>query len=197
MKDYTILLLAAGSSIRMGSINKLLLPFGGTTLVEYCADNLFQLNLPEFIVVTGHEAPKVQFRLFDRPFKFTYNSKYKTGMTSSIQQGVSVLSKASKGVLICQSDMPELTVKDLQKVTEVIELNINEKEKLIVAPSIGERMGNPVFFSSYFFKDLLEHDEPNGCKSLIMNNLKHLIKVPLDNKTAFSDIDTPKDYQRY
>ncbi|MFT4667687.1 MAG: molybdenum cofactor cytidylyltransferase [Polaribacter sp.] len=197
MKNYSIILLAAGSSTRMGHPNKLLLLFRGTTLVEYCADKLIPLNPKELIVVTGFEAAKIQFRLFDRPFKFTYNSDYKTGMTSSIQQGVSVIDPTSKGVLICQSDMPELKIEDLQKVTAIIEANIDKKPQLIVAPHIGKRMGNPVFFSRSYFEGLLNHDEPNGCKSLINSNLAHLLKVELDNKDAFSDVDTPEDYQRY
>lgn len=181
----------------MGSQNKLLLPFRGTTLVEHCADKLLSLNALELIAVTGHEAAKVQFKLFDRPFKFTYNADHKSGMTSSIQQGVSVVSPKSKGVLICQSDMPELTFSDLQKITKVIEAHIDSKPKLIVAPSLGKRMGNPVFFSRFYFKDILSHPEPNGCKSLIKNNLSHLTKVSMDNKKIFSDVDTPEDYQRY
>ncbi|MFK7810545.1 MAG: NTP transferase domain-containing protein [Saprospiraceae bacterium] len=197
MKNYSIILLAAGLSKRMGVQNKLLLPFRGTTLLEFCADRLLSLRAREIIVVTGHQAPQVQFRLADRPFVFTFNRSYKKGMTSSIQQGVSVCDPKSAGALICQGDMPNLEVQDLQLIEKTILELMSKNKKGIVQPRIKKRLGNPVFFTRNYFNDILTHEEPNGCKSIIQKNKEYLVKIKLNNKNAFADIDTKSDYGQY
>jgi molybdenum cofactor cytidylyltransferase len=198
MSDHpiSIILLAAGLSRRMGSANKLLLPFRETTLVEYCADKLLSPGAKEIIVVTGHEAPRVHFRLHDRPFRFAYNPNYASGMTSSIQQGVHLCHPESKGVLICQADMPNLEVADLEKIVATIQRDLH-REQLIVVPCIGEQMGNPVFFSRSFFESILAHKEAEGCRGIIKANEQYVVKVLLENERAFDDVDTAEDYQRY
>jgi molybdenum cofactor cytidylyltransferase len=134
--------------------------------------------------------------LQNRPFRFTYNPRYNTGMTSSIQQGVSVCHPESKGVLICQADMPNIEVADLEKIVATIQRELL-LEPLIVAPFIGERMGNPVFFSRSFFDAILAHEEVEGCRAIIKANEQYLVRVPLVNERAFDDVDTTEDFQRY
>ena len=92
--------------------------------------------------------------------------------------------------------MPFLQIDDLQKIWACINENILQKEKLIVAPFLGKRKGNPVFFSRYYFPEILNHKEPNGCKDLIKKEIDHLTRTPILNKNAFQDIDVPEDLNK-
>ena len=56
----TAIVLAAGESRRMGSANKLLLPFGETTLIEHVVRTVRQSEAGDVIVVLGHEADRVR-----------------------------------------------------------------------------------------------------------------------------------------
>jgi molybdenum cofactor cytidylyltransferase len=55
----TSIVLAAGLSRRMGEENKLLLPFGGTTILEMTLSNILPSQLGETLVVVGHEAADI------------------------------------------------------------------------------------------------------------------------------------------
>ena len=53
------IVVAAGSSKRMGMINKLLLPFKGKTVLETVVENILRAGLEEVIVVTGYDEKKI------------------------------------------------------------------------------------------------------------------------------------------
>jgi molybdenum cofactor cytidylyltransferase len=55
----TIIVLAAGLSRRMGKENKLLLPFGETTMLGATLSNILAARVGETLVVVGHEAEEV------------------------------------------------------------------------------------------------------------------------------------------
>jgi molybdenum cofactor cytidylyltransferase len=55
----TIIVLAAGLSRRMGKENKLLLPFGETTMLAATLSNILAARIGETLVVVGHEAEEV------------------------------------------------------------------------------------------------------------------------------------------
>ncbi|MFL6229050.1 MAG: NTP transferase domain-containing protein, partial [Pyrinomonadaceae bacterium] len=52
------ILLAAGRSRRMGAF-KPLLPFGATTVIESCINNLRGAGVAEIVVVLGHRAEEL------------------------------------------------------------------------------------------------------------------------------------------
>jgi CTP:molybdopterin cytidylyltransferase MocA len=58
-KFLTSIVLAAGLSRRMGEENKLLLPFGGATILETTLLNIIESQMGETLVVVGHEADDV------------------------------------------------------------------------------------------------------------------------------------------
>jgi molybdenum cofactor cytidylyltransferase len=58
-KMLTIIVLAAGLSRRMGKENKLLLPFGETTMLAATLSNILAARVGETLVVVGHEAEEV------------------------------------------------------------------------------------------------------------------------------------------
>ena len=56
----TAIVLAAGSSIRMGLENKLTLPYSSSTILETVIDQLLASDIDEIIVVLGHEKEKIK-----------------------------------------------------------------------------------------------------------------------------------------
>src|ERR1700754_4804500 len=104
------ILLAAGSSRRMGSINKLLLPWQGQPIVAATAANILAAGIKEVIVVTGHQAPAITAALAHLPVQFVHNPRHEEGMTSSIQTGVR--NTTGNGYMICLADMVLLTAED-------------------------------------------------------------------------------------
>jgi len=110
------IVLAAGNSLRMGRQNKLLLPYGNKTIIEQVVDQLLDSRVGEVVVVVGYEQNKIKAALAMRPVKLVFNSRYQTGMTTSIQTGVAAASPRARGYLICLGDMPALTAEDYNAV---------------------------------------------------------------------------------
>ena len=61
----TAIVLAAGLSRRMGNENKLLLPFGNSTILVTTLTQILNAQLGETLLVLGHEAAAVLHRLSD------------------------------------------------------------------------------------------------------------------------------------
>ncbi len=183
------IVLAAGTSSRMGTKNKLLLPFKDSIFIEHVMNELLQSKVNEVVVVLGHEKDKIKQLFTQKEIIFTVNENYNSGMTSSIQTGVKATSKKTDGYLICLSDMPFLTTKDYNKILAAISGN-----KEIILPFYKNQKGNPVYFSKGFKDDILNHNEPDGCKNIVQNNKNALVKVPFKHTHILEDIDTEEAY---
>ncbi len=186
--------LAAGSSRRMGKDNKLLLPYSDRTLVEFTFDKILKSDIDKILVITGFEQEKIQNLLQDKTEYFIYNKNHKIGMTSSIQAGVKALDENCSGFIIALSDMPFLKTEDYNILIRNFKLNYNNKP-LIIQPVLGKRKGNPVIFSHHFKSEILDHDQPEGCREIIQRNKAFVVLVELENEKAFWDVDTPGDYK--
>src|SRR2546428_2486075 len=93
------ILLAAGRSRRMGAF-KPLLPFGDSTVIEYCISNLRAADIEDLIVVVGHRADEVRKQLKDSAISFAVNPDPDSEMSLSIALGVEQVAADAKAVLI-------------------------------------------------------------------------------------------------
>ncbi len=184
------IVLAAGSSTRMGIHNKLLLPWKDSTIIETIVDRLVASEAEEIIIVTGFEDEVVRNQLKGRSVKFAYNENFEGGMTSSIQCGVKKADVASGGYLICLSDMPDLDTLDYNKMIGAFIAD----NKQIYIPVYNAKKGNPVLFSNHFKGAIIDHKEPEGCRGIVIDNISLVKRVAFDNDRILRDIDTREDY---
>src|SRR6056300_173151 len=113
----TAILLAAGQSKRVPIKNKLLIKYKKKFLINHILDQLIKSKIKKIIIVLGHEYFKVRkLTLKSKKIKFVINKKFKTGMASSIKEGLKKLDKKNKGFLIVQSDMPFIKKTHLNKI---------------------------------------------------------------------------------
>ena len=190
------IVLAAGLSRRMGKPNKLLLPLHGKPLVAHVCDHLGEAALEEIIVVLGHEADRVKEVLGERNVHYVWNSRYETGMTSSIQAGVEVLAPSSKGMMICLSDMPLITGHEYQILIDTFNAHLPIRPHLILTPVYHQKKGNPVIFSRYYRDAILSHPEPHGCQKLVRQHAANILECEMPTPHIFQDIDHPEEYQQ-
>jgi molybdenum cofactor cytidylyltransferase len=185
------ILLAAGLSRRMGT-NKLLLPYGGNTVVRFLAGKLLQAGFAEIVAVTGHEREKVEAELATIGIRCVHNERYLSGMHSSIQAGFRALSAPAAGVMICLGDQPALP---LQEIRLLIEAFQSKPESFLVYPASGEKRGNPVIISSSLKGEVLSApDSDRGCSYLFARYPAHA--VVMASEACLFDVDEPEQYQR-
>ncbi len=104
----TAVLLAAGAGRRLGRGPKALLPFRGTTLVEYLAGVLVDGGCRDVVVVLGAEAQRVRIRTDLQPYRIVENPRWEDGMGTSFRLGAAA-APAGNHVLVALVDQPGLT----------------------------------------------------------------------------------------
>src|SRR5271170_7918908 len=111
-------ILAAGTSTRMGQ-PKQLLPLGGTTVLERTIDNVRSAGLVEMVLVLGASAEAIRRQLPQsllEGLKVVVNQAYRRGMASSLREGLSALDPQSAAALIILGDQPLIRPHTLQQI---------------------------------------------------------------------------------
>jgi len=110
-------LLAAGSSRRMGA-NKLLLLFEGETLLRRAARRATAAGLSPLVVVLGHEADLAGAALRGLSCEIVLNPDHARGMNGSIRAGVAAVPESAAAAVILLADMPLVTSAMIGSVVE-------------------------------------------------------------------------------
>jgi molybdenum cofactor cytidylyltransferase len=187
---YGIVILAAGSSTRLGQPKQLLI-FKGSSLIKRVAKIALEVS-GKVVVVTGHHSEKVKAELLGLPLITIKNDFFQEGIASSIRVGVGALIenfKSLTGVIFLVCDQPYLSQNVL---TELIQ-SAHETGKGIIASAYGETTGIPVLFHKSFFERLLNLKGDMGAKKLIQENLTDMATI--DFREGEVDIDTIEDYE--
>lgn len=183
------LVLAAGRSMRMGAVNKMLAEIGGKPLVRIAAEQAVASHAQPVIVVTGHEREKVEAALTGLPVRFVYNADYAEGLGTSLKAGIAAVPEETDAVVVCLGDMPQV---DAALINRLIAAFDPERGALVVVPSIDGRRGNPVVWSRRFFHDLMAIQGDVGARHLIGNYAEAVVEVPVAGEAALTDVDTPE-----
>jgi len=190
----TAILLAAGSSRRMGSPNKLLLPWNGKPMIVSTAENILAAGIDELILVTGHEAGAITAAVSSLPIRIIHNPHYAAGMTGSIQTGAGIAN--GEGYMICLADMTLITAPEYILLKTAFEQRYRQDIQCIILPEYQGQKGNPIIFSSSYREAILHHPEEDGCKTLVRGHPGHHHRVPMPTAHILQDIDSPEDYDR-
>lgn len=186
------LLLAAGSSTRMGDANKLLAPVRGRSMVTWAADGILASKASPLIVVTGHEGERVQGVLEDFPATFVHNPDYREGLSSSLRTGLAALPVDIDAVVVCLGDMPEIQSEHIDQLIAAFD---PVEGRRICVPVHGRKRGNPVLWSINYVPEMLEISGDVGAKSLLEDHADAVFEVTIDDDGILFDVDTPDRLQ--
>ncbi|MEQ9298781.1 MAG: nucleotidyltransferase family protein [Cyclobacteriaceae bacterium] len=202
MAKITAIVLAAGLSSRMEGQQKLFLPYREKAILEQVVAELLTSQVSEVIVVSSpltHDLIKAMPTAClpaDRGITIVSNPDHKHGMTTTIQCGVKLAASDSDGFMICLGDMPRITTSEYDQLINSFASSYAEDSKAIVLPFHKGQKGNPVIFSSAYRQAILAHQDMEGCRGIVQDNLAHLSKVKMQNDHVLVDVDTPGDYHR-
>ena len=183
--------LAAGRSTRMGTINKLIAEIGGKPLVRIAAEQALASRANPVIVVTGHEHKRVETALAGLPVRFVNNPDYAEGLGTSLRTGIAAVPADADGVIVCLGDMPQV---DSQLIDRLIAAFNPERGALVVVPTLDGRRGNPVVWSRRFFHDLMAIAGDIGARHLIGSYAEAVVEIPVAGEAALTDVDTPESF---
>jgi molybdenum cofactor cytidylyltransferase len=188
------LLLAAGQSRRMGTLNKLLIGIDGKPMVRHVAEAVQASQARPIIVVTGHQREKVEAALSGLGIgRFVFNPDYAKGLSTSLKQGIAALPKGTEAVVVCLGDMPKVAAGEIDRL--IAAFNPVEGRAICLPTRRGKR-GNPVLLASRLFQELANVSGDVGARDLIAAHPELVTEVEMEGDGTLLDIDTPQALAR-
>jgi len=189
MMNNWAVILAAGSSRRMGT-QKLLLPFGKSTIIETVIENVLNSSIEHVMVVLGANQEKIQDTIGNLPVQFCHNKEHEKGMLSSIICGIRALPEDALTALIFLGDQPGIP----PAVTNSVIDSYNEELVGIVIPVHNHRRGHPLLVDMKYRKEIMHLDLEEGLKALRHHFPQDVLEVDVNEPGILVDIDTREDY---
>jgi molybdenum cofactor cytidylyltransferase len=180
-------ILAAGSSTRLGRPKQLLM-WRGRTLLQNVVEAAAASNLSGLVVVLGHEAARISEVLtLPEGARLAYNPDYQSGQASSLRVGLNALSDDAHAAAILLSDHPYVSAALINRVLD----EFDPSSAPLVRPKFGDVPGHPVVVARSFWERWnLTGDV--GARSLLEGS--DVRELPLD-EARFADVDTWDDYR--
>jgi molybdenum cofactor cytidylyltransferase len=191
MQPNWAIILAAGSSSRMGT-QKLVMPFGQSTIIETVIDNVLSSSVDHLMVVLGADHEKVRSTIAGRPVHFCHNQEYKKGMLSSVICGIRSLPEDTGAALIFLGDQPGIPPSVTNKVIQVY----NEELTGIVIPVYNDRRGHPLLVDMKYRNQVESLDLEEGLRKLRHLFPDDVLELEVDEAGILVDIDTKEDYDK-
>ncbi len=187
------LVLAAGSSRRMGSRNKLLIEIAGAPLVSHTVDAVVNSNATHVLVVTGYQRSGLERALRGKRIRFVHNPDYRNGLSSSLRRGLDALPLDFRAVLVCLGDMPLVTSADINRLIAVFR---RVPHPTVCVSSFAGRHGNPVIFPSTLRCELAGLQGDSGAQQWMARHSSRICRVAMNTDAVLTDIDAPMSLHR-
>jgi molybdenum cofactor cytidylyltransferase len=191
--SIVIVLLAAGSSSRMGQ-SKQLLSIKGKPLLLKSAEVALGCEVDHVVVVLGSQEAAHQRILKDLPLEIIPNPDWQKGMGNSLKAGLNHTLRIIPDVgaiVIIVCDQPRLTVQHIKKL---IQKN-KETKNPIIASGYAETLGVPVLFGRSLFQELASLGDDQGAKKILKKYSSSILSVDFPDGSI--DLDTMEDYHKF
>lgn len=188
-KKTGIIILAAGSSSRLGQ-PKQLLSYHGKTLLRHTIEEALAVTA-SIIVVTGKENREIEREAVT--VAQARNADWEEGMASSIRTGLQAMQKRYP-----ETEQYIFTVCDQPHISASVFLELIRKKEMsgkgIIASSYSGTLGTPVLFSSMYAGRLSGLSGQEGARKLILRYLEDTEAVIFEKGSV--DIDTMEEYKK-
>lgn len=188
MADVTALVLAAGASERMRE-QKLLLPFGGTTILRATIAAVAASSVDDIVVVTGAGAEAVEASIAGVSVRVARNLDFRRGNMSSLLIGVAASPDADAFVQV-PGDMPLLSPATIDAMVQ----RWNDDQPWAAVTEYHDRIGHPFLLSRAAVDEASSIEGSKvlwrvlvGVQDPRVNHIPSSLSAPLD-------VNTPEDY---
>lgn len=189
MSDIWAIVLAAGESKRM-KVPKMLLPFGGKTMIEKVLRNIGESEISGTIVVLGSSREEIEAITIKYPVVNCVNENYKDGMFSSVKCGLNRLPAETRAVLVFPGDQPFIGASIINMVID----SYNKSGKGIVVPVYKKKRGHPLLIDCKYRDIVISSETTEGLRWLAYEFPGDVLEVKTNSPEILRDFNTKEDY---
>jgi len=192
MNSVAAVIIAAGSSRRLGQPKQLIL-LNGETLLQRSMRITREAGADSVFVVLGANRERIETEVDFSETKIIVNAQWEEGMASSIRAAIQAIrdqAPQTTGVLLTVCDQPAITSQHLSCMLAAFR---DDSASTIASAYAGKR-GIPAIFPREAFADLLALRGDRGARGLLSDPDRVVIELALENGEL--DIDQPIDLAR-
>jgi len=179
---------AAGLSRRMGC-EKILLPFGRSTILETILQSLDAAGVADRVAVLRPDLPEAAERVRRAGARVVFNPRPEEEMLLSIRLGLESLSIDPRAVFVWPADHPAVSLATL----ELLAGRADPARALL--PTQAGRRGHPALVGRDLLPAIASIPPREGLRSLWRTRADAVVEVPVEDPGVVLNIDTPEDYR--
>jgi len=191
--SFAGVILAAGSSTRMGQ-DKALLPWHGGTFLS-SAIRVLQPTTDLVIVVGGANAENLEPIVNANAAFLVRNPSPEEGQFSSLQRGLDeVLNRGRDAAIVTLVDRPAVSLETVQQLKN--EFLKGDERVWAVIPEYGGKHGHPIVIGREMIEVFLRAPAGKTARDLEHANQNHIRYVPVTDPYVALNVDTPEDFEK-
>lgn len=193
---FGVVILAAGTSTRMGAC-KLLLPWGEKTILTHLLDQWRSTGAAQIAPVIDPSNQPLRKALAHAGFSpsdWIENRSPQLGMFSSLQEAsrwTGWLSTLTHWI-ISLGDQPHIQISTLRLLLDAA----RENPTRICQPALNGHTAHPIILPASNFRELAQNNVPD-LRTYIRRREALRLRVPVKDAGVSGDLDTPEDYARW
>ena len=182
-EEIAFIVLAAGSSRRFGSENKLLADLDGLPVLAHVLQTLSAFEFMDRIIVVGHDSCRVSDLALGTGFGVVENTDFDRGIGTSIAAGIRG-SREARAYLIMLGDMPFVSSETVSRLVA----SVSGAGQLAIC-RCGDALSPPALFGRDFRDTLMALTGDEGARKVVRENRDSAIFLEVSS-TELTDIDT-------
>lgn len=186
-----IVILAAGSSSRIGTPKQNLL-FDGQTLLQRIIQAANDAS-DKVLVILGANSDAIEGTIKGLNTEILYNKDWAIGMSASVKQAVlHIQAKYTQAdaVMFVVCDQPYVTAGLLKELI----ITAGKVKQGIIACSYNDTVGVPALFKKEYFVQLLKLNGKDGAKKIMQKHFRDVFSISFPLGSI--DIDTKEAYNQ-
>jgi molybdenum cofactor cytidylyltransferase len=187
---------AAGKSTRMGR-PKLVLPLGGSTVLERVIDTLRQAGVEQIVVILGPDVADLSTGAEAAGARVLLLPEQTPDMRTTVEHGLRWLEEefhpdSADWWLLAPADHPAL---EPAVVRDVLQARTSASTWSIIIPACNGRRGHPALISWRHVAGIRALPPEVGIDAYLRAHSNETLELAVVSEGVLVDLDTPRDYE--